>query len=369
MFVVAAQTMGYDVIVVDPSPDAPAAKIAQHRIIAAYDDPAALTELANRCAAVTTEFENVPAESLEWLAQRVVVAPSASAVRVAQDRIAEKTFLRANNFATGPFAIIRSLADIEDQTADLFPAILKRARFGYDGKGQRSVFTVEQAKQAFVDFGAVPCVIEKKLQLQREVSAIVVRYANGSVDAFPLAENWHTNGILDVCIVPARLSDRIAEQAQREATRLASALDYVGVLAVEFFVVDGDAPLLINEMAPRPHNSGHTTIDACRSSQFEAQVRTLCRLPPADLAAREAAVMINILGDAWFRHGRELAPQWGQMLADSRLKLHLYGKNEARRGRKMGHLTCVGPDLDEVLQRAHAARNLLRDDEVHGVWP
>lgn len=352
MFTSAARTMGYDVIVLDPDPASPAEHFATEHLCADYHDQKALEILAQRCAAVTTEFENPPADSLAWLAERIPVRPGANAVAIAQDRIREKTFFAENDFPVGPFAIIRIEADFE--TADRairFPAILKTARFGYDGKGQARVSNIIDARACFQSWRAVPAVLEQLLPLKLEVSVVLARGADGAIAPFPVAENRHENSILDISIAPARISPQLASQAQDIAQRLASTVDYCGVLAVEFFVVagnDGKEQLLINEIAPRPHNSGHYTLDACLTSQFEQQVRALCGLPLGPTAQHTPAVMVNLLGDVW--KNNVLAA--GEILQEPNAKLHLYGKREARDGRKMGHYTILESDIESALNLA-----------------
>ncbi len=349
-FVQAAHELGYSVWVLDPDPASPAGRIADRHLAAAYDDRAALDALAAGCAAITTEFENVPAPSLEYLARSVRVRPSAGAVAVCQDRIAEKGFLRDQHLPHGPFAVIRSAQDLEMAPPEVFPGVLKVARFGYDGKGQARVTTRGEALAAWHALGGEACVLEALLPLDCEVSVVLARDAAGVAACFPVAENSHRHGILDVSIVPARISPALAESARQCAIRIAAALDYVGTLGVEFFVSRG--ALYVNEMAPRPHNSGHYTLDACATSQYEQQVRALCGLPLGNPAQTSPAVMVNLLGDLWSAG----EPAWSTLLSRPGLKLHLYGKHEARPGRKMGHFTILGPDLARVVESALAAR-------------
>lgn len=357
-FVSAAHEMGYKVWVLDPDPHSPAGQIAERHLAAAYDDYAALDELAQGCAAITTEFENVPADTLDYLAKFLPVRPAAAAVSVCQNRIVEKTFLQDNGLPHGPFAAIRSEADLEAASAGLFPGILKVARFGYDGKGQAVVNSREEALAAFRGFKGEACVLEQKLPLDYEVSVVLARDENGKVACFPVGENQHRKGILDVSIVPARASACTADSAQEIAERIAEKLGYIGTLGVEFFISRGR--LVVNEMAPRPHNSGHYTLDACVTDQFEQQVRALCGQPLGEARAHSAAVMVNILGDIWYEekdgveHYRE--PDWSKLYAVPNLKLHLYGKHHARPGRKMGHFTVIGEDSVQVQQAAMAAR-------------
>ena len=351
LFVIAAHEMGYRVTVLDPDRNSPAGIIADVHLCAAFDDVDALEEMARTCAAVTTEFENVPADTLEKLAHAVPVHPSAAVVAICQHRIREKDFLRDNGFPHAPYAAVSCEADIPPTGSGLYPGILKVARFGYDGKGQARVDSPQEVLAAFRSFKGELCVLEMRLALDYEVSVVLARDAAGNIKAFPTAENAHHNGILDISIVPARGSAEVREQAQALARGVAERMGYVGTLGVEFFVCNGS--LYINEMAPRPHNSGHYTIDACVTNQFEQQVRALCGLPLGDARQHSAAVMVNLLGDIW-PDGQE--PDWTRLFEQSNLKLHLYGKREARPGRKMGHFTVVGENAADVLADAMHAR-------------
>jgi 5-(carboxyamino)imidazole ribonucleotide synthase len=350
-FVVAARHMGYRVAVLDPHPDSPAGALADRHLAAAYDDRAALEELSALCAAVTTEFENVPADSLALLAKRIRVAPSAECVAIAQDRIREKAAARSLGLPVGPYAPVERESDLA--RPELYPAVLKTARLGYDGKGQARVGSLADAPRAGEALRRVPCVLEKRLDLEREISAIVARGTEGETRVFAVAENRHRNGILDVSIVPARVPPALADEARTLAARLAAGLSYEGVLGVELFVVSGR--LLFNEMAPRPHNSGHYTLDACATSQYAQQVRALCGLPLGDERLLSPATMVNILGDVW--NGGE--PDWRQVLDEPRAKLYLYGKSSARPGRKMGHYTVLDADPAKALESALALRAKL----------
>ena len=354
MFTLAAHSMGYRVTVLDPDPLSPAGAIADVHLKAAYQDREALQHLADTCAAVTTEFENVPADSLRSLAAHCTVRPGGDAVAVAQDRVREKRFFTGNGFAVAPFAVIEQDGDLDAVDSVLFPGILKRARFGYDGKGQARVATLAEARAAFAELGSETCVLERKVDLACEISVVVARGADGATRTFPVAENRHRNGILDVSIVPARVSPELSTAAERAATGVAEKLGYCGVLAVEFFV-STDGALLVNEIAPRPHNSGHYTIDACATSQFEQQVRTLCGLPLGDTSLLKPVVMVNLLGDVW-AHG---TPAWNRVFALPQAKLHLYGKHEARPGRKMGHYTVIGETADIALAHALEVQAVL----------
>lgn len=357
-FVAAAHELGYPVWVVDPDPTSPAGRIADRHLVAAYDDPEVIEELATGCAAVTTEFENVPASTLEDLIARTVVHPSPAAVSIAQDRIAEKTFLLDHGLPTGAVAVVLSEDDLHAVPAEWFPAIVKRARFGYDGKGQVTVANRREAHAAWSSLGRVPCVLEQRLPLDRELSVVLARSRHGEIECFATAENRHRDGILDLTIVPAAITAEEDAEARSIATRVAEALDYVGVLAVELFVSGGR--LLVNELAPRPHNSGHVTLDATVTSQFEQQVRALCGLPLGSPRAHSAAVMVNLLGDVWPEGGE---PAWPAVLGDPNVKLHLYGKAEPRPGRKMGHLTVLGADRAPALDAALAARTAIGIDD------
>ncbi len=358
MFTMAAQSMGYRVAVLDPGADSPAGSVADRHLQADYLDEAALATLADLCGGVTTEFENVPAKALEFLATRTRVSPRAEAVAIAQDRQREKAFVRSCGVDTAPYADVDSPADIERAPEALFPGILKVARLGYDGKGQARVASRAEALAAFRQFGGIPCVLEAMLPLEREISVVVARRGADDAVHFPVAENAHAHGILDTSIVPARISRGLAEQACAAAERIAAGLDYVGVLCVEFFVLKGER-LLVNEIAPRPHNSGHYSIDACITSQFEQQARILAGLPLGSTALHGPAVMVNLLGDVWETAGREGGPDWTTVLRHPAAKLHLYGKREARRGRKMGHYTVLADHVETALETARAIRRDL----------
>jgi 5-(carboxyamino)imidazole ribonucleotide synthase len=354
MFALRARVMGYRVVVLEPDPRGPAGQVADHQIVAAYDDPGALDQLADQCAAITTEFENVPAPVLERLAARVPVSPSPASVAIAQERSAEKGFLAGAGFRTAPFARVAAASDLNEALKAIgVPALLKTSRMGYDGKGQALIGSPEDAPEAFRHLGSVPCVLERKLDLERELSVVLARGRDGSVAAFTPAENVHRHGILHTSTVPARVPKGLEAEAMALATEVAAALQYVGVLAVEMFVADG-GKLYVNELAPRPHNSGHYTLDACSVDQFEQQVRTMTGLPLGEPALLSPCCMINVLGDSW-AHG---TPRWDRALALPGVRLHLYGKAEPRAGRKMGHLTCLAATADDALllaTTAHAA--------------
>jgi 5-(carboxyamino)imidazole ribonucleotide synthase len=354
MFTVAARTLGYRVTVLDPDRASPAAEFATGHLNTTYTDPGSLDALARTCAAVTTEFENAPAEALNALAARTIVRPSGDAVAVAQDRSSEKNFLADHGLPVGPFAVIEGEDDIDNAFAHMKGvALLKTARFGYDGKGQARIESRADVRRVYREWGGVPCVLEELLPLEREVSVILARADTGEIAAFPVAENRHARGILDTTIAPARISEALADEALALAGRVATELNYIGVLAVEMFVVGGK--LLLNEIAPRPHNSGHYTIDACRTSQFEQQVRVLCGLPLGDASQHTPAVMVNILGDQW----RDGEPRWDGVLRHKGAHLHLYGKREVRPRRKMGHVTVCETTIERALVVALDIRHAL----------
>ena len=451
MFAMAAQSLGYRVAVLDPARGGPAASVCDEHIEADYLDAPALESLALQCAAVTTEFENVPAQSLAFLAEHCFTTPAAESVAVAQDRIAEKSFIASCGIAVVPHAVIESASDLDDVDANLFPGILKASRLGYDGKGQARVADRAAAREAFATLGVPSAVLERRVDLAYEVSVVVARGADGATAIYAPAENLHRDGILAVTTVPSpSITPAIEADAVAATLRIAHALDYVGVLCVEFFVVrregGADVDLLVNEIAPRPHNSGHYTIDACITSQFSQQARIAAGLPLGDTRRHGAAVMLNLLGDLWFTErvtddevvlpgyaddasqdvdaqaaadvdrlvarvesaiaqlspdereaiekpvdetpddtiasdviddaamvaerappddvptppvpssdggARRLAteavePDWSAVLAHPGVNLHLYGKHEARRGRKMGHVTIVAERADEA---------------------
>ncbi|EEG07961.1 5-(carboxyamino)imidazole ribonucleotide synthase [Pseudogulbenkiania ferrooxidans] len=356
MFTVAAKTMGYRVTVLDPDASAPAARFADVHLCAPYNDPDALKTLGETCSAVTTEFENVNAEAMRALAERTRVSPSGDCVAIAQDRIVEKGWINKAGLPTAPYLAIESVEEIQVDLTPYLPGILKTARLGYDGKGQVRVQTADEARAAYADLGGQACVLEKMLDLQLEVSAIVTRTSPAQVAVFPVAENLHTGGILDVSIVPARIAPELAAQAQDMAKKLAEALDYVGVLAVEFFVLADDT-LVVNEIAPRPHNSGHYTLDACLTDQFQQQVRAMCDLLPGRTDLLSPAVMVNLLGDSWREDGGE--PNWAVLAEAPNVHLHLYGKQQARTGRKMGHYTVLSASADAALEQAEALKDTL----------
>ncbi len=365
MFVHAAQAMGYKVAVLEAAPDSPAGQAADSLIAAGYSDALALAQLGQSCVAVTTEFENVPADSLALLATHAFVAPGASCVAIAQDRIAEKRFLAGCAARSGvppaPHKTIATDADIDAIDELLLPGILKTVRMGYDGKGQAVVRTRDDVRAAFGAMGGVTCLLEKMLPLAYEVSVLTARGFDGASVVYPIAENVHRDGVLFTTTVPGpNVSPDCAARAQQAARVIVEELAYVGVLCIEFFVLT-DGSLIVNEMAPRPHNSGHYTMDACVTSQFAQQVRAMARLPLGEVRQHSAAVMLNILGDLWFAADAttQREPAWAELLALPGACLHLYGKEQARRGRKMGHVTFVAPTLALAQAQLAAACAIL----------
>ncbi len=352
MLCTAARSMGYRMVVFDPDPDSPAGRIANRHICAQYTDHAALDQLAAECDVITTEFENIPADSLRYLAASTPVCPDADVLEIAQHRVREKRFAQQAGLQPANFAVIENVGDIDAVIERIgAPAILKSATLGYDGKGQMVVDSAQQVHEAFLAMGEVECVLEQKIDIETEISVIVARNAVGDAGCFPPAENVHANGILHTSAVPARVSQDIADQAREQAVALANRLQYVGVLAVEFFI-STRGELLFNEMAPRPHNSGHYSQDACATSQFEQQVRMICGLPVGDTRLLSPVVMVNLLGELW-------DPDWMAILQHPQIKLHLYGKKQPRPGRKMGHFNVLAGDVESALQRAHTVFDQL----------
>jgi len=356
MFTTAAQTMGYKVIVLDPDPHSPAGVIADQHLCAKYDDEEILESLARACDAVTTEFENIPASTLAYLESKTVVHPSSDALSKTQNRIIEKQFIASLGIAVAPFLPIRTEKDIEDVESHIqLPAILKVANFGYDGKGQVVCHSLKDIRQAFALLNQAECVLEQRINLEREVSTVLARGQLGDISNFPIAENTHINGILHSTTVPSAISGQQAQIVMEIADKIAEGLNYVGTMAVEFFISkEGD--IIVNEIAPRPHNSGHFTLDACETSQFEQQVRMLCNLPSGNCELKSPVVMLNILGDVW----GSSEPHWHDLLSIPNNKLHLYGKQEARPGRKMGHFNVLAASTKQAMVIANKSFEHLK---------
>jgi len=401
MWAHAAQTLGYQTAVLDPDPHSPAGLVSHLHLCADYLDPQALAQMAQQCAAITTEFENVPAQALAQLARTLPVSPGAGSVAVAQDRAQEKAHFTRCGVPVAPHAVLASAADVAAVSEALLPGILKTARLGYDGKGQARVanrtelLAAWQAMQSGNPPHATVCVLEKMLPLAAECSVVLARGQDGQMVHLPVQANLHRDGILAVTEVgDGALDPALASQALAAAREVAQGLDYVGVLCVEFFVLQPDAPggqpsLVVNEIAPRPHNSGHHSIDSSDVSQFDLQVRCMAGLPLVQPRAHSAAVMLNLLGDLWWpvpvpvpgagagaeaeaagatapadmraHHATDFArePDWAAVLALPGVHLHLYGKTQPRRGRKMGHLTCTAPALAQARDVARQAAQCL----------
>ncbi len=363
MFLQAAQSMGFRTIVLSPIGDAPAAQIAHDAIVAPPDHLSALRTLCQAADAVTVEFENVSAPALRWLARRTLVRPGWRTVWVSQNRLREKGFLARQRFPLAPWRPVRSHDELTAAVAELgLPLILKTAASGYDGKGQVRLEDPGEAEAAWSSLGRVDCVAEGWVRFDAEVSVIVARGADGRALTYQVGLNRHERHILDSTVMPAPVGPSVGNDARRLALAVAEALDTVGVLTVEFFLT-ADGSLMINELAPRPHNSGHLTIEGALTSQFEQQVRTLCGLPLGSTDLVSPAAMVNLLGDLWSRG----EPNWDATLGrDPGVKLHLYGKRTPAPGRKMGHLTVLDPDPETALARALSARGTLQRETPCG---
>ncbi len=356
MFASAATSMGYDVVVLCQSGDSPAAQVTNRVVVGPLDDPQVVAKFASQCDVITLEFENIPAETIAWCSSHAATYPDAAVLATAQDRIREKSTLRDAGLPVTPFVPVDDARSIIGASESLgWPMIVKTARSGYDGKGQHRIESPSEANAGSWGSGE-PWIAEKCIDFDREVSVIVARNSGGDTKCFPIFENNHVDHILDLTVAPAAISSTLAAQACRVATGAADALAVVGLLCVELFV-QGDR-VLINEVAPRPHNSGHLTIEACRTSQFEQHVRAVCNLPLGETDLRcPAAAMVNLLGDLWGDDG--MAPPWNEALAVDGVRLHLYGKRTPKPGRKMGHLTATGDDRDELIDRLRRARSAL----------
>ena len=357
MFCMSARRMGYRTLVWTGGLEAPAMVVADEAIDAPFDSAEALEEFVTKAAVATVEFENIPRETMEAVAARIALHPSPNAVAICQHREREKTFLRENGIPCAPFAVVASAAELAAALKKIgTPAVLKTAAFGYDGKGQRKLDGSEDPEEVWAAFETDRAVLEAFIPFERELSVMVARSGDGSVAAYDPAENRHRHHILDVSIVPARVSAAVAAEAKIIACRVAEALDYRGIMGVEFFHLP-DGSLLVNEMAPRPHNSGHHTLDACATSQFEQQVRVICGLPAGSTRLLSPVVMLNLLGDMW--PGEAEPPDWTPLFADGSAFLHLYGKRRAIGRRKMGHANFLGAEADDCLHRASAIKSQL----------
>lgn len=358
MFAVAAAAMGYRVVVFCEASDDPAAQVAHRVVVGRLDDHDAVDQFAKQCDVITLEFENIPAETMARCGQFAPTYPAASVLATAQDRLAEKSTFRQAGLPVTPFTAVHDLESLDAAAGELgWPLIVKTARSGYDGKGQHRVDSREAARK--IAWDDCDCwIAEQCIEFEREISVIVARSVDGRCQCFPVFENSHHNHILDVTVAPALIDDELADQSRRIAVAAATHMGVVGLLCVEFFVCDGK--VMINEVAPRPHNSGHLTIEACETSQFQQHVRAVCNLPLGSTHLRcQAAAMANLLGDLWGPDGGP--PNWLGALADPGIGLHLYGKQAAKAGRKMGHLTVTGDDRDDVRRRVLDARQRCCD--------
>jgi 5-(carboxyamino)imidazole ribonucleotide synthase len=356
MFALDARRMGYEVVVLDPDPESPTGQVANDRIVAPYTDADAMLRLVERCDVVTYEFENVNADAVATAESSGFVRPGSHVLRVAQHRLIEKGALAENGFPVPEYAEVDTMADMVKAVERIgTPAVLKTATSGYDGKGQIVLRSAVDMREAHSELRpqSVALILESFVPFELEISVIAARGPDGDVVCFPPSENQHVNGILDVSIVPARISDEIRDAAIKLASGIAEALDVVGLVAVEMFVTT-DGELLVNEIAPRPHNSGHYTQDACATSQFEQLVRAISGLPLGSTELLSPVVMVNLLGDVWADAGG--TPDWDAALGVRGSVLHLYGKAEARVGRKMAHINVTAPDVETALARALDAR-------------
>lgn len=357
MFTIAARRLGYRVHIYSPDTDTPAGQVGDVEFVAPYEDLARVRDFARSVSVVTFEFENVPSETSRAAAQFAPVRPDGEVLHVTQQRLREKNFLQSHGIPVTPFRRIGSLADLEAAAQDLgLPAVLKTASFGYDGKGQQKLTTSAELPAAFANLRGAEGVFEAFVDFTKEISVVAARTVDGEFAAFPVFENAHARHILDVTFAPAAIPEALAVEAVELSRRILEALNVVGLLTVELFVT-GDGGLLVNELAPRTHNSGHLTVDACVTCQFEQQLRAVCGLPLGATALRQPAAMANLLGDVWLAAGGE--PNWTAALSDPLVKLHLYGKAEPRAGRKLGHITATGATVAEAVARVRAARDRL----------
>lgn len=355
MLAIAARQLGYRVAVYSPDTDTPAGQVADVEAVGDYLDEERLADFAQRVSVLTFEFENVPSVASEVAARHTIVRPSGNVLHITQERLREKTFLRDNGFPTTPFREVRTYADLHAAARDLgLPAVLKTASFGYDGKGQQKVYAQSDPATVYANLGGATGIYEAFVDFEKEISVVAARTADGKFAAFPVFENRHANHILDVTFAPAAIGPTLAKEAVDLAAGILEKLGVVGLLTVELFVTRA-GQLLVNELAPRTHNSGHLTMDACVTSQFEQQVRAVCALPLGSTALRAPAAMANLLGHLWERG----EPHWAAALADPHVKLHLYGKAEPRKGRKMGHLNACGRSVEAAIARVVAARERL----------
>lgn len=356
MFALAARSLGYRIHIYSPDTAPPAGPVADKEIVADYTDLEKIRAFAKEVQVVTFEFENVPAVATAAAAEFAPVRPDGQVLHITQNRLREKTFLQSNGFPVTPFRRINSLADLQQAAQELgLPAVLKTADFGYDGKGQVKLTDASQLAAAWESMKGAEAVFEAFVHFEKEMSVVGARTLSGEFKAFPVFENTHARHILDITFSPAAIDPRLAQEAEQLAAGILEKLNVVGLLTVEMFLTR-DGRVLVNELAPRTHNSGHLTIDACVTSQFEQQARAVCGLPLGDVSLRQPAAMANLLGDVW--QGGE--PDWAGALSDPLVKLHLYGKADARPGRKMGHLTATGDTVEQAVERVRRARQRLQ---------
>ena len=353
-FVEAAHHLGYEVTVLDPDQESPAGKIADDHICSSFSDKSSLDLMVKNCEAISTEFENIPSETISYLEKKVRTHPNALAISIVQRRIKEKEFIQSLELPIGPCEPINSIESFSEfENKKLFPAILKQSKFGYDGKGQHQVNSISEVKAVLKGSNENEFILEKKLNLDKEISVVLSRSSDGASEIFPVIENQHEAGILDLSIIPARVSENFKKEAVSYALKIAKNLNYVGTIAVEFFI--SDDKLYVNEIAPRPHNSGHFSLDACNVSQFDLQVLSLVDKSLIEINLEKNAVMLNLLGDLWFKNGEPKTPNFEEIEGPG-INIHLYGKNQPRSGRKMGHITVVGERLEDLINKAEEIR-------------
>jgi 5-(carboxyamino)imidazole ribonucleotide synthase len=353
-FVEAAHHLGYEVTVLDPDQESPAGKIADNHICSSFSDKSSLDLMVKNCEAISTEFENIPSETISYLEKKVRTHPNALAISIVQRRIKEKEFIKSLDLPIGPCEPIKSIESFSEfENKKLFPAILKQSKFGYDGKGQHQVNSTSEVKAILNGSNENEFILEKKLNLDKEISVVLSRSSDGASEIFPVIENQHEAGILDLSIIPARVSENFKKEAVSYALKIAKNLNYVGTIAVEFFI--SDDKLYVNEIAPRPHNSGHFSLDACNVSQFDLQVLSLVDKSLIEINLEKNAVMLNLLGDLWFKNGEPKTPNFEEIEGPG-INIHLYGKNQPRSGRKMGHITVVGEKLENLINKVEEIR-------------
>ena len=353
-FVEAAHHLGYEVTVLDPDQESPAGKIADDHICSSFSDKSSLELMVKNCDAISTEFENIPSETISYLEKKVRTHPNALAISIVQRRIKEKEFIKSIELPIGPCEPIKSIESFSEfENKKLFPAILKQSKFGYDGKGQHQVNSISEVKAILNGSNENEFILEKKLNLDKEISVVLSRSSDGASEIFPVIENQHEAGILDLSIIPARVSENFKKEAVSYALKIAKNLNYVGTIAVEFFI--SDDKLYVNEIAPRPHNSGHFTLDACNVSQFDLQVLSLVDKSLIKINLEKNAVMLNLLGDLWLKNGELKTPNFEEIEGPG-INIHLYGKNQPRSGRKMGHITVVGEKLENLINKVEEIR-------------